>query len=139
MQVAIMFASVANGGYLVKPHLLKDNEDLTDWREPIGLRESTISILQEGLREVITNGTARAMNVPDLPPIAGKTGTAEAPPYKSHAWFGAYAPMDKPEIVVVTFGEHSGGGGSSVAAPMALEVIKAYFGADTQVAESTER
>ena len=42
-------------------------------------------------------------------------------------WFGAYAPADKPEIVVVAFGEHTGGGGGKTAAPMVLKVIEAYF------------
>lgn len=127
LQVAVMFAVAANGGYRVKPHLLKDNEDLKNWRESLGLKPSTVDVLQRGLRQVITRGTAKALNDPNLPPLAGKTGTAEAPPYESHTWFGAYAPADKPEIVVVTFGEHSGGGGGSVAAPMAKQVLAAYF------------
>jgi penicillin-binding protein 2 len=127
LQVAVMFAAVANGGYRVQPHVLKDNEESKNWRESLNLSSVTIDILKRGLREVITNGTARSLNDPAIPAIAGKTGTAEAPPFKSHAWFGAYAPYDKPEIVVVTFGEHSGGGGGSVAAPMAKQVLDAYF------------
>jgi penicillin-binding protein 2 len=74
------------------------------------------------------------MNVPHIPPFAGKTGTAEADPGLSHAWFGAYAPLDNPEIVVVTFAEHDGGGGGAVAAPMALKVLEEYFG-HSQAAE----
>jgi penicillin-binding protein 2 len=62
-----------------------------------------------------------------LPPVAGKSGTAEAPPGKNHAWFGAFAPFDKPEIVVVAFAEHSGGGGGKIAAPMVKQVMEAYF------------
>ncbi|HEY9878285.1 MAG TPA: penicillin-binding protein 2 [Leptolyngbyaceae cyanobacterium] len=127
LQVAVMFAIAANGGYRVKPHLLKDNENLKNWRESLNLKPSTVEILREGLRRVITSGTAKALNDPSIPPIAGKTGTAEAPPYDLHTWFGAYAPADKPEIVVVAFGEHSGGGGGSVAAPMAKQVLDVYF------------
>lgn len=127
LQVAVMFAVAANGGYRVKPHLLKDNETHVNWRESLNLDAVTIDILKRGLRQVISSGTAKALNDPSIPPIAGKTGTAEAPPYESHTWFGAYAPADKPEIVVVTFGEHSGGGGGSIAAPMAKKVIDAYF------------
>lgn len=127
LQVAVMFAVAANGGYRVKPHLLKDNETHVNWRESLNLEATTIDVLKQGLRKVISSGTAKALNDPSIPPIAGKTGTAEAPPYESHTWFGAYAPADKPEIVVVTFGEHSGGGGGSVAAPMAKKVIDAYF------------
>ncbi|MBD2260161.1 penicillin-binding protein 2 [Pseudanabaena sp. FACHB-2040] len=127
LQVAVMFAIAANGGYQVKPHMLRDNEETKNWQESINLSSVTIDILQRGLREVISNGTAKALNDPSIPPVAGKTGTAEAPPYQSHTWFGAYAPADKPEIVVVSFGEHSGGGGGSIAAPMAKKVLDVYF------------
>ncbi|MBE9177856.1 penicillin-binding protein 2 [Oculatella sp. LEGE 06141] len=127
LQVAIMFAVAANGGDRVKPHLLRDNEPAESWRQSIGISPSTLRILQQGLRQVITTGTGTALNVPNLPPIAGKSGTAEDPPRESHTWFGAYAPADTPEIVVVAFGENSGGGGGSVAAPMVRQVLDAYF------------
>ncbi|MBD2663635.1 penicillin-binding protein 2 [Richelia sinica] len=127
LQVGVMFAVPANGGYRIKPHLLKDNGDAQKWRTSLNMKPETIKILREGLRKVVSEGTAKALNQPDIPPIAGKTGTAEA--WKrgikaNHAWFGGYAPADKPEILVVAFAEHSGGGGGSVAAPMVLEVIK---------------
>ncbi len=130
LQVAVMFAVPANGGYRVQPHLLKDNEDAKNWRESVGIKPGTVKILRDGLREVITKGTAKALNSPTVPAIAGKTGTAEAwnkGVKENHAWFGGYAPADKPEILVVSFAEHSGGGGGSVAAPMALEVMQDYF------------
>jgi penicillin-binding protein 2 len=127
LQVAGMFAISANDGYRITPHIRKDNEAAQNWRESIGLSDTTIDVLHRGLRRVITGGTATSMNVPHLPPLAGKTGTAEADPGLSHAWFGGYAPMDDPEIVVVAFAEHSGGGGGKVAAPMVLQVLDAYF------------
>ena len=127
LQLAVMFAAPANGGYRVKPHLLKDNEESKTWRQSLNLKPSTIKVLRQGLREVVTAGTGKALNVPEVPSAAGKSGTAEAPPGKPHAWFGAYAPADKPEIVVVAFAEHSGGGGGSVAGPMVKQVLEAYF------------
>jgi penicillin-binding protein 2 len=129
LQVAVMFAVPANGGYRVKPHLLKDNEGLSNWRVSMEMKPSTIETLRKGLRAVVDGGTGQVLNVPHLPPVAGKSGTAEAPPGKPHAWFGAFAPFDKPEIVVVAFAEHSGGGGGSVAAPMVKQVLEAYFDA----------
>ena len=132
LQVAGMFAIAANDGYKVTPHLLKDNEEHRNWKESLELSDVTIDVIQRGLRQVITGGTAQALNVNHIPPIAGKTGTAEAPPGLSHAWFGAYAPLDNPEIVVVTFAEHNGGGGGAVAAPMALKVLEAYFGYEAE-------
>ncbi|MGF1461505.1 MAG: penicillin-binding protein 2 [Leptolyngbyaceae cyanobacterium] len=127
LQVAVMFAVPANDGYLVTPHLLKDDRNPEEWRKPMGLQPSTVAILQDGLRQVISGGTARALNLPNLPPLSGKTGTAEAPPYENHAWFGAYAPADDPEILVVAFAENSGGGGGSVAAPMVKQVLEGYY------------
>lgn len=127
LQVAVMFAVPANGGYRVKPHLLKDNEASKNWRESLNMKPETMQVVRQGLRRVVSSGTGKAVNVPTLPPVAGKSGTAEAPPGLSHAWFGAYAPADKPKIVVVAFAEHSGGGGGKVAAPMVLKVLEAYF------------
>jgi penicillin-binding protein 2 len=71
--------------------------------------------------------------------VSGKTGTAQVvrgasrggagSPYKhrDNAFFVAYAPSHDPEIVVAVVAEHSGHGGSA-AAPVAREVLAAYFG-----------
>jgi penicillin-binding protein 2 len=126
LQIAVMFAVPANGGYRVKPHLLQEG-GVEQWRESIKLKPDTLKTLRAGLRSVVAEGTGRVLAAPHLPPIAGKSGTAEAPPGEVHAWFGAFAPFDKPEIVVVAFAEHSGGGGGKVAAPMVLQVMEAYF------------
>ncbi|WP_017651899.1 penicillin-binding protein 2 [Fortiea contorta] len=130
LQVAVMFAVPANGGYRVQPHLLKDNEDAKSWRSNLNMKPETIKILREGLRKVVSEGTGKVLNQPTVPPVAGKSGTAEAwnrGVKQNHAWFGAYAPADKPEILIVAFAEHSGGGGGSVAAPMILEIMEGYF------------
>src|SRR6476646_6011540 len=127
LQVAVMFSVPANGGYKVKPHLLKDNEAARNWRESLQLKPETVEILQTGLREVVDGGTGAALNVSTIPPTSGKSGTAEDFGRESHTWFGAYAPFDKPKVVVVAFGENSGGGGGSFAAPMVRQVLEAYF------------
>lgn len=131
LQVAVMFAVPANGGYRVQPHLLKDDGDAKKWRSSLNMKPVTIKVLREGLRKVVSEGTGKVLNQPNIPPVAGKSGTAEAWNRRgikqNHAWFGAYAPADKPEILVVAFGEHSGGGGGSVAAPMILEIMEDYF------------
>ncbi|MGK7874332.1 MAG: penicillin-binding protein 2 [Xenococcaceae cyanobacterium] len=127
LQLTVMFAVPANGGYIVKPHLLKDNGEAKKERKSLNLKPGTVRTLREGLRQVVAAGTGTALRVPHLPPAAGKSGTAEAPPGKAHAWFGGFAPYGKPEIVVVAFAEHSGGGGGSVAAPMVRQVMEVYF------------
>ncbi|MEO0519107.1 MAG: penicillin-binding protein 2 [Cyanobacteria bacterium P01_A01_bin.116] len=128
LQIAVMFAIVANGGDKVTPHFVMDDEGPKKWRESLGMKDSNVKVLQEGLRQVVSAGTGGAVNDPKLPPIAGKSGTAEAPPRENHTWFGAYGPYENPEIVVVAFGEHSGGGGGSFAAPMVKKVLDQYFG-----------
>lgn len=127
LQVAVMFAVPANGGYRIKPHLLKDNESSKKWRESLNIKPSTIQVIRQGLRQVVAGGTGKALNSPTIPPAAGKSGTAETYKKKSHTWFGGYAPINKPEIVVVAFAEHSGGGGGKLCAPMVLKVMEAYF------------
>ncbi len=127
LQVARMFAVPANGGYLVTPHLLKDGEEARTWRRSLDLQPSTISVLRDGLRRVVTNGTGGALNIKDMPPVAGKSGTAEDPPRDTHAWFGGYGPSDEPTVVVVAFVENSGGGGGRVAGPIVQQVLNAYF------------
>jgi penicillin-binding protein 2 len=126
LQVIGMFAVPANGGYHVKPHLVQDASK-REWRESMHLKPTTLATIRKGLRAVVDGGTGAVMNSETIPKAAGKSGTAEAPPGPSHVWFGSYAPADKPEIVVVAFGEHTGGGGGKTAAPMVLKVMEAYF------------
>jgi penicillin-binding protein 2 len=127
LQVAGMFAVPANGGYRVKPHLIR-NDSARQAREALNLRPETLQVLREGLRGVVTEGTGQdALDVSYLPPIAGKSGTSEDLGHGSDTWFAAYAPADKPEIVVVAFAERSGGSGGKVGAPMVRQVMEAYF------------
>jgi len=125
LQVAVMFSAIANNGYRVTPHLVQNQSQPE--KVNLKLKPTTISTIKNGLRAVVNGGTGAKLNSPTTPPGAGKSGTAEAPPGDSHTWFGAYAPHDKPEIVVVAFAEHSGGGGGSIAAPMVRQVMEAYF------------
>jgi len=123
LQMARMYAAVANGGWLVTPHLVERPTPRT-W---IGLKPTTLAVLRDGLRQVVTNGTATLLNNPNLPPVAGKTGTGEDPPRPDHSWFGGYAPVDRPTLVIIAFGENSGGYGGTVAAPMVKELMTTWF------------
>jgi len=123
IQMARLYAAVANGGWLVTPHLVERPTERT-W---IGLKPATLQVLRDGLRQVVTNGTAKLLNDPSLPPVAGKTGTGEDPPRPDHAWFGGYAPSDKPTLVIIAFGENSGGYGGTVAVPMVKALMTTWF------------
>jgi penicillin-binding protein 2 len=123
LQMAVLYSVVANGGWLVKPHLVEPSPQRT-W---IGFKPGTLEAVRKGLRMAVVEGTAKALNDPALPAAAGKTGTAEDPPRQVHAWFGGYAPADRPTLVVVAFGENSGGYGGTVAAPMAKALMMKWF------------
>lgn len=123
LQMARLYAAVANGGTLVTPHLV-ERDTPNRW---IGLKPDTVRVVREGLRMVVTEGTATLLNDPLLPPVAGKTGTGEDPPRPDHAWFGGYAPAGRPDLVIVAFGENSGGYGGTVAAPMVKALMSTWF------------
>ncbi len=123
LQMARLYAAVANGGWLVTPHLVERPVQ----RVWLGLKPETLKVLRGGLRQVVTEGTGKVLNDPSLPPVAGKTGTAEDPPRPDHAWFGGYAPADQPTLVIVAFGENSGGYGGTIAAPMVRALMTTWF------------
>jgi penicillin-binding protein 2 len=169
MQVLMSFATIANDGKMMKPTLVKEVldssgnivtpftpklvRDITkdkvihvfddNWQETGEMKSVepwVIQLLKEGLRLVVTEGTAKkAFTGADDLLAAGKTGTAEycdnvaqaknlCQPgnWPSHAWFVGYAPYNDPEIVVVAF-VYNGGEGASVAAPIVRQVLEAYF------------
>jgi len=139
LQVARMLAAVANGGTVVTPHVV------TEVRSPKGrvllriappaggqvrIRPQTLSVLRAGLAAVVTHGTAASIQIPGLA-VAGKTGTAENPHGKPHAWFAGYAPIDSPQLVVVALVENVGFG-AEFAAPIVQRVFEAAFGLPLQ-------
>jgi len=122
LQIAVLTAIAANGGYKVIPHLNLDSHP-----QPVnlGLKPSTVATLRKSLRAVFEFGTGAGLRVEGLT-IAGKSGTGEDPPRPTHAWFTCFAPYENPEIVVTAFVENAGGGGSAIAGPVAMEVLQAY-------------
>jgi penicillin-binding protein 2 len=127
LQMARLYAAVANGGWLVTPHLVERPTE----RRWIGLKPETLRVVRKGLRMVVTEGTATLLNDPSLPAVAGKTGTGEDPPRPDHAWFGGYAPAGRPNLVIVALGENSGGYGGTVAAPMVKALMTTWFRGQT--------
>jgi penicillin-binding protein 2 len=123
----MMTAIVANGGFKIRPHLLLEDNDAREWRQSLNISPTNLAALQKSLRSVFEYGTAAPLNSAEIA-MAGKSGTAQDPPRPNHAWFTAYAPYEKPEIVVTVFGENAGGGGgSAIAAPLAVQTIEAYM------------
>ncbi len=133
IQVARMVGGIATGGQLVRPHvlLLTYDRDRTPHRvDPVlqrvvPYRNSTLAVLREGMRAVVERGSGLAAKIDGLP-VAGKTGSAENPRGRPHAWFAGYAPIEAPRLVVVAFVEHGFRGGIA-AAPVARAVLQAVF------------
>jgi len=131
IQIARAYAAIANGGYLVTPHLTKkDVESLLDKKRiPIDIDPQNIQLIKSGLRKVVESGTGVSINygVSNLPPVSGKTGTAEdGEGGLDHAWFVCFTPSEKSELLVVAFAQNTPGGGSVHALPMAREILKVW-------------
>ena len=115
IQVLDMMTIMANKGSLVRPYLVKRTGSVNAAvykQKNTGLKESTINKVREGLFEVVNNenGTGKRAKI-DGVIIAGKTGTAQNPQGRTHAWFTGYAPYNDPRICLVVFLEHGGKGG----------------------------
>lgn len=115
IQVLNMMAAVANKGMLTHPHVVKRiGDDFVAAQKPknIGLKDSTLRDIRQGLFDVINgeHGTGARARVEGVV-AAGKTGTAENPLGKTHAWFSGFAPFEDARICVVVFLEHGGKGG----------------------------
>ena len=131
IQIAKAYAAVANGGYLVTPHLTKKNEEKfpEKKRSKIDIDPNNIELIKRGLRKVVESGTGVSMNygVSNLPPVSGKTGTAEdGEGGLDHAWFVCFTPSENSELLVVAFAQNTPGGGSVHALPMAREILKVW-------------
>ncbi len=136
LQLAKYAALLANKGKSVEPHVVRGYID-KNTGELINLpykkidlsviKDKNFELIQSGMYKVVNEdgGTAGNIRMPDLP-ISGKTGTAQNPFGEDHALFVCYAPSDNPKIAVAVVVENAGYG-STYAAPIAKEVIKAYL------------
>jgi penicillin-binding protein 2 len=150
LQLAVSYAAIANGGRVMRPRLaleIVQPGGAVVGLPPVEVRRVPVSaenlaLVTEGLHAVVdgVGGTGRRAQVSGLS-IAGKTGTSQvvrleatagrkglAIPrrFRDHAWFAAFAPVEKPEIVVAVLIEHGGGGGAN-AAPVAQRVLQRWW------------
>jgi penicillin-binding protein 2 len=139
LQMANLYAAIANGGTLYRPKVVQkigsNNEPPEEVWQPevmgkLPVSPENLQAIQQGLHGVIASpgGTAGFVFRGFPHSAAGKTGTAEAggPGQTSHAWFAVYSPYEDPEIVVLVFLEN-GGQGSYNAAPLARQVLETYY------------
>jgi penicillin-binding protein 2 len=155
MQLAVLYAAIANGGFVLTPYLvdrIETNEGklvLSTQPQPRNDKPVIDAVdrarIHAGLVGVVNDeaGTAYSERLSSVV-VAGKTGTAQVgrdtssggieiegwDTTQDHAWFAAYAPADAPRIVVVAVVEH-GGTGADAAAPIVMKVIDQYLGSTT--------
>lgn len=165
MQIAKYISSIANGGTVVNPTIIKSvlnsdgtevskdeirkytNEKLgiVDTDDGITISDESIEVAKEGMRMAASEAGGTAYNIFKNfnIEVAGKTGSAEAGKDSNgndlvNAWFVCFAPFDNPEVAVVVMIENGGHG--NYAAEVARDVLIQYFGMNesTEVDESME-
>jgi penicillin-binding protein 2 len=147
ISMAVMIASLANGGTRVTPHLLKAVDNGSGWTAAAApapqpstrLAPQTHAAIREGLwMAVNAAGTAGRARIPGRD-VAGKTGTAQvislqggrtaagktSRDLRDHGWFVFFAPADNPQIAGVVFAEHAEHG--YTAAPIAKHAMETFF------------
>ena len=138
LQLATAYAAIANGGYVVTPHVGVSIEDAagrlvqrvaTPTPRHVDISQSTLDTVREGLKLAAnsTNGTSAKVFAGYPVMVAGKTGTAEQVGKANTAWYASFAPANDPKYVVVVMIDKGGHGGTS-AAPAAKLIYDALFG-----------
>ncbi len=133
VQLAVYAAALANNGILFQPHIVNGYRDTGTGKyipfnyakQQLPISQTTFNLIHEGMRGVVLQGTGTLANVPGVT-VAGKTGTAQNPHGKDHAWFIAFAPVENPKIALAVLVENAGFGGA-ISAPIARELIKYYI------------
>ncbi|HEY2935689.1 MAG TPA: penicillin-binding transpeptidase domain-containing protein, partial [Gaiellaceae bacterium] len=135
LQLAVAYSTLANGGTVVRPHIGKAVLGASDvpvrtlrFAPARRLKLMGLAAIRDGLyRAAHSAGGTSASIFGTFPvPVAGKTGTAQAPGGSDHSWYASWAPAANPRVVVVVLIEH-GGFGAQAAAPAAREIYSAYF------------
>src|SRR5262245_44062159 len=144
LQMATLYAAIANGGKLWLPQIVERVESpegttLEEYgprvRRELAVAPETLAIVRQALVGVVneSKGTAYRARLKDIE-VAGKTGTAQVQIARAdgthelgtHAWFVGFAPAGRPKIALAVLVEHGGHGGD-VAAPPAMEIVDNYF------------
>lgn len=135
LQMAMIYASIANGGFRFQPYLVNRVDDLDG--NPLKIfspkklgtlpvSKANLDVIRTALRGVMERGGTGGDLFGSYPvALAGKSGTAETGGL-DNGWFVAYGPYDKPEIVVLAMFEHSGYGADS-SAPVVKKILDCYF------------
>ena len=154
--MAQYISMLANGGNKIDPTIIKtirktDGSEVSreeinkfvnskiglgeDNSEDIQLNQDYLNAVLQGMQSVTSDsgGTAYVRFKDFNISVGGKTGSAEAPGNKVHAWFVGFAPFDNPEIAIVVMVENGGHG--NYTAEVVRDIMAEYFGMNTQNVE----
>ncbi|MCF2658865.1 penicillin-binding protein 2 [Parabacteroides distasonis] len=134
LQICNLAATVANRGYFITPHVVKEIQDTpldtlyTRRRYPT-IDSHYYEYVAEGMRGAVIGSpygaTCRGANLPDIE-VCGKTGTAENPHGKDHSIFMGFAPYHQPKVAICVFVENAGFG-ATYAVPIGRLMIEKYL------------
>jgi len=135
LEVAASFVSIANGGKLLQPQVVKEiidsKKNPIEEIKPKVIRENFIKpenlqIVREGMRQAVTSGSAIGWLDQLRVPAAAKTGTAELGKEFYNNWVTVFAPYEDPQIVLTIIIENVKGV-QTAALPVAKAVLEWYF------------
>ncbi len=130
LQIANLGATIANRGWFITPHVVKEIQDTVMPDEYLNRRRPTIDQkwygdIAEGMRMAVTGGTCRKAALSDIE-VAGKTGTAQNPHGNDHSAFMGFAPYNDPQIAIAVYVEN-GGWGATYGVPIGSLVMEKYL------------
>lgn len=134
LQLANYIATVANGGTRYRPHLIKSvenidgsikNETQSEILDKVNLKEENRKAIVEGMRMVVTQGTADSAFAGCTTSVAAKTGSAQTSGVYTNGVCVAYAPYENPTVAIACIIEKAGSG--SRAAKAVRKVIDSHF------------
>jgi penicillin-binding protein 2 len=145
VQLAAYAAALANKGTLFQPHIVTGYRDTATGeyfsyeydKQQLPVSKATFNLIHDGMIGVVERGTGTLAKVPGVT-VAGKTGTAQNPHGKDHAWFIAFAPVENPKIAMAVLVENAGFGGA-ISAPIARELIRYYVKGETPAVPATQK
>lgn len=129
LQIANLAATIANRGYFITPHIVKEiqNEDLDSlYTQPryTGVDHKYYEHVVTGMRQAVLGGTCRSGSIPGIE-LCGKTGTAQNRG-QDHSAFMGFAPMKEPKIAIAVYVEN-GGWGTDYGVPLGSLMIEQYL------------
>lgn len=146
LQLANVYAAVADGGKVKQPHVLLEivgskgqkalKQAVKVTHQP-QISAQNLAVMRQAMEEVTSVGTGAGAFRGFSVPVAGKTGTGQVRGKDDYAWFAGFAPANNPKYAVAVLIEQGGHGGS-VAGPAARTIFAKLFGLSTEHVSATD-